>query len=82
MVFKFALSTSFVHLKDLYILNWSYVDGTSHQITNSPRCMISIFIICLYIWIHTFSKGISVMRNAISLVQDLNSCRRVHILRR
>ena len=28
----------------------------------------------------TFPKGISAMRNAISLVQDLNSCRRVHFL--
>ena len=33
-------------------------------------------------WIHTFPKGISAMWNAISLVQDLNSCRRVHFLRR
>ena len=33
-------------------------------------------------WIHTFPKGISTMWNAISLVQDLNSCRRVHFLRR
>ena len=33
-------------------------------------------------WIHTFPKGISVMGNAISLVQDSNSCRRVHFLRR
>ena len=33
-------------------------------------------------WIHTFPKGISAMWNAISQVQDLNSCRRVHILRR
>ena len=28
-------------------------------------------------WIHTFPKGIRAMWNAISLVQDLNSCRRV-----
>ena len=28
-------------------------------------------------WIHTFPKGISAMLNAISLVQDLNSSRRV-----
>ena len=33
-------------------------------------------------WIHIFPKGISAMRNAISLAQDLNSCRRVHFLRR
>ena len=33
-------------------------------------------------WIHTFTKGISTMWNAISLVQDLNSSRRVHFLRR
>ena len=33
-------------------------------------------------WIHTFAKGISAMWNAISLVQDLNSCRRVHFLGR
>ena len=33
-------------------------------------------------WIHTFPKGISAMWNAISLVQNLNSCRRVHFLRR
>ena len=33
-------------------------------------------------WIHTFPKGISAMWNAISLFQDLNSCRRVHFLRR
>ena len=33
------------------------------------------------IWIHTFPKGISFMWNAISLVQDLNSYRRVHFLR-
>ena len=33
-------------------------------------------------WIHTFPKGISAMWNAISLVQDLNSYRRVHFLRR
>ena len=33
-------------------------------------------------WIHTFPKGISAMWNAISLVQDLNSCRHVHFLRR
>ena len=33
-------------------------------------------------WIHTFPKGISAMWNAMSLVQDLNSCRRVHFLRR
>ena len=33
-------------------------------------------------WIHTFPKGISAMWNAISLVEDLNSCRRVHFLRR
>ena len=32
-------------------------------------------------WIHTFPKGISAMWNAISLVQDLNSCCRVHFLR-
>ena len=32
--------------------------------------------------IHTFPKGISAMWNAISLVQDLNSCRRVQFLRR
>ena len=31
---------------------------------------------------HTFPKGISAMWNVISLVQDLNSCRRVHFLRR
>ena len=31
-------------------------------------------------WIHTFPKGISAMWNAISLVQELNSYRRVHIL--
>ena len=30
----------------------------------------------------TFPKGISAMWNAISQVQDLNSCRRVHILQR
>ena len=29
-------------------------------------------------WIHTFPKGINVMWNAISLVQVLNSCHRVH----
>ena len=29
-----------------------------------------------------FPKGISAMWNAIILVQDLNSCRRVHFLRR
>ena len=33
-------------------------------------------------WIYTFLKGISAMWNAISLVQDLNSCRRIHFLRR
>ena len=33
-------------------------------------------------WIHTFPKGISAMWNAVSLVQDLNSSRRVHFLRR
>ena len=33
-------------------------------------------------WIHTFPKGISAMWNAISLVQDLNSYRHVHFLRR
>ena len=33
-------------------------------------------------WIHTFPKGISSMWNVISLVRDLNSCRRVHFLRR
>ena len=33
-------------------------------------------------WIHTFPKSISAMWNAISLVQDLNSCRRVHFLQR
>ena len=33
-------------------------------------------------WIHTFPKGISAMWNAISLVLDLNSCCRVHFLRR
>ena len=33
-------------------------------------------------WIHTFPKGISAMWNAISLVDDLNSCRRIHFLRR
>ena len=33
-------------------------------------------------WIHTFPKGINAMWNAISLVQDLNSCRRVYFLRR
>ena len=33
-------------------------------------------------WIHTFPKGISAMWNAISLVQDLNTGRRVHFLRR
>ena len=33
-------------------------------------------------WIHTFPKGISAMWNAISLVQDLNSCHRVHFIRR
>ena len=33
-------------------------------------------------WIHTFPKGISAMWNAITLVQDLNSYRRVHFLRR
>ena len=33
-------------------------------------------------WIHTFPKGISAMWNANSLVQDLNSCRRVHFQRR
>ena len=32
--------------------------------------------------IHTFPKGISAMWNAISLVQDLNSCPRVHFQRR
>ena len=31
-------------------------------------------------WIHTFPKGISAMWNAISVVQDLNSCCRVHFL--
>ena len=31
--------------------------------------------------IHTFPKGISAMWNAISLVQDLNSCNRIHFLR-
>ena len=33
-------------------------------------------------WIHTFPKDISAMWNAISLVQDLNSCHRAHFLRR
>ena len=33
-------------------------------------------------WIHNFPKGISVMWNANSLVQDLNSCRCVHFLQR
>ena len=33
-------------------------------------------------WIHTFPKGISAMWNAISLIQDLNSCHCVHFLRR
>ena len=32
--------------------------------------------------IDTFPKGISAMWNAIILVQDLSSCRRVHFLRR
>ena len=31
-------------------------------------------------WSHTFPTGISAMCNTISLVQDLNSCRRVHFL--
>ena len=31
-------------------------------------------------WISTFPTGISAMRNPISLVQDWNSCRRVHFL--
>ena len=34
------------------------------------------------IWIHTFPKDISAMWNAISLVQDLNSHRRIHFLQR
>ena len=33
-------------------------------------------------WIYTFPKGISAMWNAISLVRDLNSSRRVHFLQR
>ena len=33
-------------------------------------------------WIHTFTKGINAMWNVNSLVQDLNSCRRVHFLSR
>ena len=33
-------------------------------------------------WIITFPKGISAMWNAISLIQELNSCRCVHFLRR
>ena len=33
-------------------------------------------------WINTFPKGISAMWNAISLVQDLNSYRCIHFLRR
>ena len=33
-------------------------------------------------WIHTFPKGISATWNAIILVKDLNSCRRVHFQRR
>ena len=33
-------------------------------------------------WIHTFLKGISARGNAINLVQDLNSCRSFHFLRR
>ena len=33
-------------------------------------------------WIHTFPKDISAMWNAINLVQDLNSSRRVHFLQR
>ena len=33
-------------------------------------------------WINTFLKGISTMANANNLVLDLNSNRRVHILRR
>ena len=33
-------------------------------------------------WIHTFLKGISTMWNAVSLVQDLNSCRRVYSIER
>ena len=33
-------------------------------------------------WIHTFPKAIRAMWNAISLVQDLNSSRRIHFLRR
>ena len=32
-------------------------------------------------WIHTFPKGINTMWNAINLVQELNSCRRVQFLR-
>ena len=32
-------------------------------------------------WIHTFPKSISALWYAISLLQDLNSCRRVHFLR-
>ena len=31
-------------------------------------------------WMYTFSKGISAMWNANNLVQDLNSCYRVHFL--
>ena len=33
-------------------------------------------------WIHAFPKCVSAMWNAISFIQDLNLCRRVHFLRR
>ena len=54
-------------------------------------CFIYLFIYAFnylwavqlrYSWIHAFSKDISAMRNAISFVQDLNSCHRVHLLQR
>ena len=69
-----------------------FLSGVSIQSFPSPRLVASSRLknqsVLLYThswmenrWIHTFPKGISAMWTEISLVQDLNSCSRVHFLR-
>ena len=66
----------------LSVKNKNRLDWLSNQGERSQCVLLFAYTWRENSWIHTFPKGISAMWNATSLVEDLNSCRRIHFQRR
>ena len=84
-IFKRSL-TGLNSYEKVYVCMYAYLPLLLHQLPHQGWRTQPVLLFT-HSWrennrIHIFSRGISAIRNAISLVQNLNSCRCVHFLRR